>query len=308
MTKNKISVIIPIYNTEKYLCKCLDSIVAQTYTKWEAVLVNDGSTDNSGIICDEYAKKDTRFKVIHQQNSGVVNARNNAIAKASGEFLAFVDSDDFIEATMLEEMVYAAVNKNADVVWCDVMVILREGGKVCNIKIEQDPFKTLKKLITGEIPGWMCNKLIKKSFWDNCKIITDESAVILEDTFISIQMMNNTPNMTTVNKPLYNYVRTNENSATYDGNIIKAEKNISHIYNYLKQNKIYNICEKEFTDMALTFKIQLLKQDINKAYNFYPFAHRKFRNFRFPFEISLFYWIAFNSGFIGKKLFKLHFK
>ena len=97
-----ISIIVPVYNTEKFIHKCLDSIAAQTYTNWEAILIDDGSPDSCGIICDEYAVKDKRFKVIHQENKGVVTARNNAIAKATGEYLAFVDSDDFIEPTMLE--------------------------------------------------------------------------------------------------------------------------------------------------------------------------------------------------------------
>lgn len=92
----KISIIVPVYNAEKYLCRCLDSIVAQTFTDWECILVDDGSLDNSGTICDKYVAKDKRFKVIHKINGGVSSARNVGIEIATGEWLAFVDSDDWL--------------------------------------------------------------------------------------------------------------------------------------------------------------------------------------------------------------------
>lgn len=303
-----ISIIIPVYNTEKYIHKCLNSIVSQSYTNWEAILVDDGSPDNAGKICDEYATKDCRFRVIHQKNHGVVNARNKAIAKASGEYLAFVDSDDFIEPTMLEEMITAAVAKDTDIVWCCARAIFREGTVDGTLDINDKPIETIKRLITGRIPGWLPIKLIKKAFWNNCNIETDENAAVFEDTFISIQLMVHNPQMEVIHKPLYNYVRTNENAATHNVNISKAEKNIQHLYDYLKRKALYNLCKKEFTEMALRFKIQLLRQDIKKACRLYPFTHRKLHNFKFPLKTSLFYWVAFNTGAIGRLMFKLHFK
>ena len=98
----KISVIVPVYNVEKYLRECLDSILVQTFTDFELILVNDGSQDSSGAICDEYAGKDKRITIIHQENQGQAAARNNAIAIAKGEWIHFVDSDDVIHPQMLE--------------------------------------------------------------------------------------------------------------------------------------------------------------------------------------------------------------
>ena len=95
-----LSVIIPVYKVEQYLCRCIDSVLAQTYTDLEIILVDDGSPDGSGAICDEYAAKDSRIKVIHQKNAGVSAARNAGMDLASGEYLAFIDSDDFIEPEM----------------------------------------------------------------------------------------------------------------------------------------------------------------------------------------------------------------
>jgi glycosyltransferase involved in cell wall biosynthesis len=114
----KISIIVPVYKVEKYLRRCLDSIVAQTFTNWECILVDDGSPDNSGKICDEYAEKDTRFRVIHQENQGVSAARNKGLDEAKGEWIGFVDSDDWIEPNMYEYLYSNAIKTKADVVIC----------------------------------------------------------------------------------------------------------------------------------------------------------------------------------------------
>lgn len=100
MNKPLISVIVPVYNVEKFLSRCLNSILAQTYNNLEVILVDDGSTDNSGKICDDYALKDKRIRVIHKQNGGVSSARNMALSVAKGEYIGFVDSDDYIENDM----------------------------------------------------------------------------------------------------------------------------------------------------------------------------------------------------------------
>ena len=95
-----VSIIIPVYNVEKFLCTCLDSIISWEFTNWEAILIDDGTLDNSGIICDEYAVKDTRFKVIHKRNEGVSVARNLGLDMARGQWCWFVDSDDLIDSSM----------------------------------------------------------------------------------------------------------------------------------------------------------------------------------------------------------------
>lgn len=112
----QISVIVPVYRVERYLPRCLDSIVAQTFMDWECILIDDGSPDNSGAICDEYAKQDSRFVVIHQENAGVSAARNAGLAAARGEWIAFVDSDDWIDRETYEVAYNHAVKCNADMV------------------------------------------------------------------------------------------------------------------------------------------------------------------------------------------------
>lgn len=118
MSEEKISVIVPVYNVEAYLPKCLDSICAQTYRALEIILVDDGSPDASGKICDEYAQRDPRIRVIHQENGGVSSARNAGLAAATGEWLGWVDSDDWIEPDMFGCMLRKAIENRADIVVC----------------------------------------------------------------------------------------------------------------------------------------------------------------------------------------------
>lgn len=108
-----ISIIIPVYNTEKYIRRCIDSVISQTCNDWELILVDDGSTDGSGKICDEYAESDERIRVYHKTNGGVSSARNVGLDNARGVFIAFIDSDDFVEPTYLEKM-YDALQRNPD--------------------------------------------------------------------------------------------------------------------------------------------------------------------------------------------------
>lgn len=111
-----VSVIVPVYNVEKYLPRCIDSLLAQSFTEFEVVLIDDGSTDNSGLICDSYAQKDRRVKVIHQKNGGVCRARNAGLDIAAGKYIAFCDSDDYCTSVWLQELVKKAQNEKAQLV------------------------------------------------------------------------------------------------------------------------------------------------------------------------------------------------
>ena len=113
-----VSIIVPVYNVEPYLTKCITSIIKQTYRKIEIILVNDGSSDGCGKICDEFAKKDERIRVFHTENKGLSAARNYGIARASGDYLDFVDSDDWIEPDMFAFLVNSAIGNKADIVYC----------------------------------------------------------------------------------------------------------------------------------------------------------------------------------------------
>ena len=124
MNSPLISIIVPVYNVEPYLRKCLNSILSQTYTNWEAILVDDGSTDKSGAICDEYANRDRRFVVVHKQNEGVAKARITAFESSKGELITFIDADDYVSVDYLEILSKPIIDDDADMVSCDYYEII----------------------------------------------------------------------------------------------------------------------------------------------------------------------------------------
>ena len=124
MNNPKVSIIVPVYNTEKYLHACLDSIMAQTFTDFEAILIDDGSTDGSGRICDEYAAKDSRFVVVHKQNEGVAKARITAFEHSKGELITFIDADDYVSPEYLGKLSKPAIEEGADMVSCDYYSVI----------------------------------------------------------------------------------------------------------------------------------------------------------------------------------------
>lgn len=119
-----VSIIIPVYNVERYLRRCLDSVLAQTYTNFEAVIVDDGSTDNGGTICDEYAEKDIRFVVIHKQNEGVSIARLIAFEHSRGEFITFIDSDDYVDANYIGHLLHQIMSHHVDMAGCQYFEVI----------------------------------------------------------------------------------------------------------------------------------------------------------------------------------------
>ena len=205
-----ISIIIPVYNAEKYIRKCLDSIIAQSHTNWEAILVDDGSPDNSGVICDEYAANDKRFKVVHQQNGGVSVARQTGLDNATGDCIIHCDPDDWIEPTMLEEMLECLISNNAGMVICNIVEHFNNESIV--ITQHLNAIHTSKEiqelLINQRMHGSCCNKLIKKDF---CKKNSFHPAnlTMCEDELFNIRVLNNNFNVAYLPKGLYNYNRTN---------------------------------------------------------------------------------------------------
>lgn len=174
MQDELISVIVPVYNVEPYLCRCVDSILRQTYRNLEIILVDDGSTDQSGRICDEYARQDLRVTVVHQKNGGLSAARNTGIERANGEYLSFVDSDDFIDERMLEVLYTDLRAAGVEVSAIEYQTFEREEG----LKAEETlpPMQTMtgeeairRVLISNGIEDFAWNKLYKKSLFERIR-------------------------------------------------------------------------------------------------------------------------------------------
>ncbi len=250
MTNPLISVIIPVYNVEKYIRQCLNSIIAQTYTNLEIILVDDGSTDNSGKICDEYAKKDNRIKVIHKQNEGLPSARNVALKVCSGQYVGFVDSDDHISSDMYEYLYNLITENNADISMCNMFIEKNEQ------RIKSNIIDTLYKCVTQEeffkFPCWrvVWNKLYRSSLLRNFSFTSGISYG--EDTLFLFEVITHSDKMAIGNKQKYYY---RENSSS-----------ITHKFN--KRNMQYLDIEKRIMDYAKVNNLpQLYKQALDARMN-----------------------------------------
>lgn len=210
----KISIIVPVYGAEKYLHRCLDSILAQTFTDWECILVDDGSKDRSGAICDEYAQKDSRFRVFHKENGGVSSARQYGLDAAEGEFVIHTDSDDWLDSSMLSELIKHQGESDAECVIFDFFKVTNEKS----IRIRQGPTnlhheQVLRDIIVGKIYACCWNKLIKRSSiikW-NCKF--PENINLGEDKCFLATLLKNPVRVSYLQNPMYFYdASVNENS------------------------------------------------------------------------------------------------
>ena len=162
---NKVSIIIPVYNVEKYLPACLNSVLNQTHQNVEIILINDGSTDSSAHICDEYARRDGRIQVMHQQNAGVAVARNAGLQKATGDFISFVDADDLLHPEFYTKLLGSLQKHHADIVECGFLRFANEEDlptQETQMKGSEKTYateKALELLIREEIKQMPCNKL-----------------------------------------------------------------------------------------------------------------------------------------------------
>ena len=166
----KVSVIVPVYKAEKYLRKCVDSILAQTFRDFEVLLVDDGSPDRSGAICDEYARKDPRVRVIHKENGGVSSARQRGLDDARGEYTIHADPDDWVEPNMLEELYAKAKAEDADMVICDYYLNSSRGQRYVKQQPSSLDHETVLRDLFQRLTGSLCNKLIKRACYKGNEI------------------------------------------------------------------------------------------------------------------------------------------
>lgn len=214
-----ISIIVPIYNTEKYLQRCLDSIVAQTYKYFECILVDDGSTDGSSKICDEYAAKDERFKVIHKKNGGVATARQAGTDAAKGDYIIHADPDDWTEPDMLEQMYAKAKKTDADVTICDFYNTNLKGEDTLLIQkpTSLDPHSVMQDIVLlHRLHGSLCNKLAKRACYINMGLHFTPGINYCEDVLIWVQLLQHPDvKVAYLNKAFYHYFQGNSDSITH---------------------------------------------------------------------------------------------
>lgn len=209
-----ISLIIPIYNSEKYLFRCLDSILSQSFTDFEVLLIDDGSTDKSGDICDNYTKKDFRIKVFHKKNGGVSSARNLGLDNAIGEYVTFIDSDDWIDKDFLNNL-FITANFRADLVVGEIQYNNKYNTVVTdNSIVIIDKLMYLKNLFISGFTS-VCNIMFKRTFVKNINL-RFEPIRYSEDFIFSIKAICLAEQIVYVRDAIYHYDRTNESSALHN--------------------------------------------------------------------------------------------
>jgi glycosyltransferase involved in cell wall biosynthesis len=239
-----ISIIIPVYNAEKFLSKCLDSVKNQTYQDLEIILVNDGSTDRSGLICDEYAQKDKRFIVIHKENGGVSSARNAALNIASGKYIGFVDPDDWIEPCMFEKLYQLIIDHKADISICGYYREKEDGTVLNNIDkpniIKLNRKEALNKILDKNgFKGFLCNKLFSADlFKKNPKVVFDNEIHFCEDLLCCCQCIAKSRNIVYDTTPYYHYV-------IHDSNVSKSNYSPKKLTSLNALLKIINLLSDE---------------------------------------------------------------
>ena len=212
-----ISIIVPVYNVEKYIVRCIDSIIGQTYKNLQIILVNDGSPDGSPAICDEYARRDSRIEVIHKQNGGLSDARNAGIECAKGEYIAFVDSDDYVHQLYIENMYNCIKHDNSDMCVCDFHFV-NEGEEAFDLTLKKPersafhleglyPAETAMKNIFNSYLVVAWNKLYRRDIFDNIKFPVGR---IHEDEFVLHRIFAACSSVSILPERLYYYLQRSE--------------------------------------------------------------------------------------------------
>lgn len=238
MKKYKVSVILPIYNVENYLKKCVDSIVRQTYGNLEIILVDDGSKDSCPDICDSLLESDNRIKVIHKENGGLSSARNAGYKEATGDFLMYIDSDDSIKNDIVERCISAIEKDNSDIVIYgyektdengNIFEVCKWGNKTLN---NREMVEYLYEGITQMSFGYAWNKLYRKSMLDKSQVLADSKIIDREDLIYNLELMPYVNKVTYIDYAGYEYLQRG-NSLLHNSNLAR----LSGIQYFVKRMK-----------------------------------------------------------------------
>lgn len=299
----KVSIIVPVYNCEKYLSECLDSLVRQTYENYEIILINDGSTDNSLQICSEYSKKNNKIKLISIKNNGVSNARNTGIKAATGDYISFVDSDDEVEETFISSMVNKINLEKIDLVavnykywYVDNLVY----NKFKNTGIlSADDMK--RELFDDEsVRGFSCNKLFRLDIISKYNILFNTNIKICEDLLFCYEYLKYCNQTYVINDGLYLY-RMRKSSASNH----KNEKDLTVFDAFDEMFKldrnVYTYGKKLYTYVFFKYK-RLLKSTnrLNEVNNISNFNMIFDKNINIKEKIRLILFQVLNDKSINK--------
>ncbi|NTW71212.1 MAG: glycosyltransferase [Eubacteriaceae bacterium] len=279
--KSKVSIIIPVYNTEKYISKCIDSIMGQAFTDFDLILVNDGSTDNSGKICNNYASEDDRISVIHKPNGGQSSARNAGLAIAKGEYISFIDSDDWIDPDFYCTLVEYADSNRADIAACNLYVVnqwdqIRPFTPDAKSKIYSRA-EAVEEIFSNRILTFSpCNKIYRRHIFENLRFDQD---IILEDMDIAYKIIHRANKIVYLEQPLYYYRYNNEST-------LRKKFTLKRIDEYEVKKRMYEFYLKNYPELADQVYLELLLTGIN-LYRLVSIHHRnKLQQYQYLIEFD----------------------
>lgn len=267
-----ISIIIPVYNVEKYLDRCLNSIIAQSYKNWEAILINDGSTDKSGEICNYYSMHDSRFKVIHQENSGVSKTRNVGIKVAKGNYITFCDPDDYYSPENLEKLVNCFENNEVDIAICNYNFIDQYNLiKNNNTNLQEKVFEhkeAFEYLIYGKFKDYLWNKMFKAHLFKNIEFI---NVVRHEDSIIMPTLFHLARKVSTIKYVGYVYFRYRQGNISSSKSVINElalckAANVKFELASMYYNNLLNIISYQAINAFINLNMRWKRSDIKTEF------------------------------------------
>lgn len=276
MNNPAISVIVPIYNVEKYIRRCIDSILSQTFTNFELLLIDDGSNDKSGEICDEYALHDNRIRVFHKENNGVGSARQLGVNEAKGDFSIHVDGDDWIETNMLEEMLNKIEQSASDILITDYLedrhlTSSYRGQTICGTS----SIEVLEGILQGKLLGVLWNKLIRHTLYKKYDIKFIPGIDYCEDVLVLAQLLQERVTVSFLHNAYYHYDHQYTFSITrnYTAKTYLAQKKFLDKLSEILPSKLKHLT----LCTALRFKAEAFSHNILPSedfYNYYPASLR----------------------------------
>jgi len=232
-----ISVIVPVYNVEKYLDKCMESLVGQTYKDFEIIVIDDGSTDGSAILCDKWAEKDKRVKVFHQENKGLSVVRNRGLELAVGEYITWVDSDDYVDKCYLEKLSEVYKSTGADMVMCSFYTetdgLVEYTGKKWFQAEETDRQTFLERLYVNGMYSVVWNKFLPREAYQGVQFPVGR---VFEDSSVMLSLAKKCNKIVVIEEPLYFYRRHKASITLQSRDEAKSIKYVNDNYLWLKED------------------------------------------------------------------------
>ncbi len=313
--RQKVSVIIPVYNMERYLEKCIQSVCGQTYKNIEIILVNDGSTDKSAEICEVYAQKDDRIRVINKENEGVLFARKTGTAYATGSYIMYIDGDDWVERQMVEKMLSTGIEYKADIISCAVIREYEYGVVEFYDGVDEGVYsgEKLKEVYekmcwdrrkgTQGISSSLCNKMFRSNVIKPVMESVIQKVTCYEDAMIVYACYIEANTVVSLKDLYYHYI-IREGSATHTGKHIFFFSEINYIHSFLKRYIQKSTYQKVLEDQLEKFTLRLLWMGEYKLFGFSEenkFPMYVLPRFNIPIGTRI---VLYGAGNVGRDLYK----